>query len=91
MTLYNGREYKWWIRRNAHFCYFCMTKHGGKELEVMHHDTNHPGRLGLQCLQRRKGEGQYSKGYWNTMAAIFVNHIKRYHPEVKVTKSQRGY
>ena len=80
--LYKGREWKWWIRRNAHFCYFCMIKHGGKELEVMSHNENHEGRLGLQCLRKRKGKGQYSRGYWTDLYHIWLQHMKKYHPKI---------
>jgi len=83
MKLYNGREYKWWVVRNAHWCGFCVARDGG---EVINRDPNHPGRLGLQCLNKREGQGQYTNGYWQAMKGIFARHMAEYHPEVKTTE-----
>jgi len=82
MKKYAGREWKWWVRRNAHFCHFCMIKDGGKELERIHQNESHEGRLGLQCLHKRDGKGQYTKGYWHNLYYIWLEHMKKYHPEV---------
>ena len=85
MKMYNAREYRWWLKRNSHFCGFCLARDGGEAIE---RDLNHPGRLGLQCLNRRKGKGQWSNGYWQTMKGIFARHIGEHHPEVKITEAK---
>jgi hypothetical protein len=84
-TKYNGREYKWWIVRNAHLCKLCVDKYGA---EKVYKDDNHPGRLGKQLLKKRGNtRGQYSKGYWTDMSRLFDKHIDRYHPDVRKTKA----
>ena len=81
MIKFNGREYKWWIVRNSHLCQFCIQRDG---ITAVRADLNHPARLGSQALNLRRGKGQYTKGYWNTMFQLFKKHVNQYHPEVKI-------
>ena len=83
MKLYRGREWSWWIRRNGHYCEFCrevkLKEFKDRGEHPMSGDLN--VSLGMEVFNRF-GIGQYSNGYWKRLHQIWLQHMKKYHPEI---------
>lgn len=72
MRKYLGREWRWWLEGNGHYCKFCHTQ--GK---IWSHDTSIGG-----MVKDKFGLSQYDNGFKAKEYQVWLKHIKENHPEV---------
>ncbi len=83
MKLYRGREWRWWIVRNGHYCHFCREV----KLQEFKDRGEHPKpgdldvSLGMEVFNKF-GIGQYNTGYWKRLHQVWLQHMKEYHLEI---------
>ena len=72
-----GREWKWWVKMNAHVCAFCRdTLH---EVGAENMDKSQLADMGLG---KQTGMTMTQKGYWNKLYQVWVRHMKEYHLDI---------
>ena len=75
-----GRDWKWWIVGNGHYCRFCYEK--------IQRFKDTPS-LGGMVVAKYKVNMTHPD-YWKRLYQVWLAHMKEYHPEILATQKKEA-